>query len=225
MRSTFLSAILFALGLGCLAAIAGAEAGSGLVLARLKYGGGGDWYSNPSSLPNLGRVLRERTPIAVDRLDEARVGLLDEDLFEYPFLFMNGHGNVAWSDAEIERLRRYLTSGGFLFADDNYGMDESFRREVARVFPDRKLVGVPFDHPIYHCFYDFPRGLPKVHEHDGKPPEGLGIFDRGRLVVFYSYESDIGDGIEDPDVHHDPPDKREAAMRMAVNIVYYALTR
>jgi hypothetical protein len=203
---------------------AGAEPAAGFVVARLKYDGGGDWYSNPSSLPNLARALRDRTPVRIDRLDEARVSLMDEDLFNYPFLYMNGHGNVRFSEAEVGRLRRYLTSGGFLFADDNYGMDESFRREMARVFPERELVEVPFDHPIYHSFYSFPNGPPKIHEHDGGPPEGLGIFDGSRLAVFYTYEADIGDGLEDPEVHHDPPEKREAAMRMAINVAFYALT-
>lgn len=201
-----------------------AEPVAGFAVARLKYDGGGDWYSNPSSLPNLARALRDRTPVRIDRLDEARVSLMDEDLFNYPFLYMNGHGNVRFTDAEIGRLRRYLTSGGFLFADDNYGMDESFRREMARVFPERELVEVPFDHPIYHSFYAFPNGPPKIHEHDGDPPQGLGIFDGSRLVVFYTYEADIGDGLEDAEVHHDPPEKREAAMRMAINVVMYALT-
>ncbi len=218
------------LGAGMLALLfvappAQSAGGAGFALARLQYDGGGDWYSNPSSLPNLAQAIRERTPIAIDRLDEVRLSLLDEELFNYPFLYMNGHGNVRFTDAEAERLRRYLTSGGFLFADDNYGMDESFRREMRRVFPDRELVEVPFDHPIYHSFYEIPHGPPKVHEHDGKPPQGLGIFDGDRLVVFYTFESDVGDGLEDPEVHNDPPEKREAAFRMAINVVYYALTR
>lgn len=224
IRSFFGRALIPAL-LGILAsAPAGAQPPSGFIVARLKYDGGGDWYSNPSSLPNLARALRERTPIPVDRIDEARVSLLDDDLFNYPLIYMNGHGNVHFTDAEVERLRRYLTEGGFLFADDNYGMDKSFRREIARVFPDRKLVDVPFDNPIYHCFYDLPHGPPKIHEHDGLPPEGLGIFDGPRLVVYYTYQSDIGDGIEDPEVHNDPLEKREAAMKMAINVVVYALT-
>ena len=203
---------------------AAGEAPQGFVVARLKYDGGGDWYGNPSSLPNLARALRERTPIPIDRIDEARVSPKDDDLFNYPFLYMNGHGNVHLGDAEVDRLRHYLSSGGFLFADDNYGMDASFRREIAKVFPDRPLVEVPFDHPVYHCFYELPNGPPKIHEHDGLPPKGYGIFDGDRLVVYYTYQSDIGDGIEDPDVHRDPPEKREAAMRMAINVVVYALT-
>lgn len=201
-----------------------AQPSPGVVLARLKYDGGGDWYNGPSSMPNLARALRERTPVVVERLDEARVSLGDPDLFNYPFLYMNGHGNVRLSEQEVDRLRSYLLGGGFLFANDDYGMDPSFRREIARVFPDRKLTAVPFDHPIYHSFYSFPRGLPKIHEHDNKVPQGLGLFDGDRLMVFYAYETDIGDGLDDADVHRDPPEKREAAMRMAVNIVMYALT-
>jgi hypothetical protein len=199
--------------------------GDGFTIARLKYDGGGDWYSNPTSLPNLSRALRERTSVPVERDDEVRLSILDPDFFNYPFVYMNGHGTVHFSDSELARLRRYLLSGGFLFADDNYGMDASFRREIARVFPDRPLVEVPYRHPIYHAFYDLAAGPPKVHEHDGKPSQGFGIFDGDRLVVFYTYQSDIGDGIEDPEVHKDPPEIREQAMQMAINTVVYALSR
>ena len=207
------------------AAIEPAASADGFTIARLKYDGGGDWYGNPSSLPNLARALRDRTTVPVDRDDEVRVSILDPDFFNYPFAFMNGHGTVRFSDTEAARLRQYLLSGGFLFADDNYGMDESFRREMARVFPDRPLVEVPFRHPIYHSYYELPAGPPKVHEHDGKPPQGFGIFDGDRLVVFYTYQSDIGDGIEDAEVHKDPPEIREQAMQMAINTVVYALGR
>jgi hypothetical protein len=196
----------------------------GIELARLKYGGGGDWYSNPTSLPNLARALEERTSVPVGRRQEARVSPLDEELFFHPLVYMNGHGQVRLTDAEAARLRQYLLQGGFLWADDNYGMDESFRATMRQVFPDRNLVELPFDHPIYHAFYDFESGPPKIHEHDGKRPQGFGLFDRGRLVCYYTYESDIGDGLEDPDVHKDPPEKREAALRMAINIVIHALT-
>ena len=225
MRLLTIIAIPACLSIGLPAPAPGADPSPDFVVARLKYDGGGDWYGNPSSLPNLARALRDRTPVPVERIDEARVAIMDEDFFNYPFVYMNGHGNVRFSDSEVERLRRYLTSGGFLFADDNYGMDASFRREMARVFPDRKLVEVPFDHAIYHVFYDFPHGPPKIHEHEGKPAQGLGIFDGNRLVVFYTFEADIGDGIEDPEVHNDPPEKREAAMKMALNVVLYALGR
>jgi hypothetical protein len=193
-------------------------------IARLKYGGGGDWYSNPTSLPNLMKALQNRTGVRVDDTREARVELLDESLFSYPLVYMNGHGEVRFSQAEVERLREYLQRGGFLWADDNYGMDRPFRREMAKVFPEKTLVELPFNHQIFHAFYDLPHGLPKVHEHDGKPPQALALFQGGRLVVLYTYECDIGDGIEDPEVHNDPAPIREQAMRFAVNVVMYAMT-
>jgi hypothetical protein len=193
-----------------------------LTIARLHYDGGGDWYANPSSLPNLLAAVRERTGLAVAPR-ERTVRLTDADLWDLPYLYMTGHGNVAFSDREVALLRRYLEQGGFLHADDNYGMDQAFRREIARVFPDHPLVEVPVDHPVYHLVYEFPDGLPKIHEHDGKPAQGFGVFLEGRLVVYYSYESDLGDGWEDPDVHKDPPELREAALRMGVNLVTYAV--
>ncbi|MFQ5680252.1 MAG: DUF4159 domain-containing protein [Gemmatimonadota bacterium] len=191
-------------------------------IAQLHYEGGGDWYANPSSLLNLLRAVRERTGIRVAERP-ARVRLTDPDLGDYPYLYMTGHGNVRFSDEELEILRAYLAGGGFLHADDNYGMDESFRGEVRRLFPNRELTEVPLDHPIYRLFYSLPDGLPKVHEHDGLPAQGLGIFLDGRLALFYSYQSDLGDGWEDPEVHGDPPEVREAALRMGVNLVLYAL--
>ncbi|MBN1885511.1 MAG: DUF4159 domain-containing protein [Candidatus Krumholzibacteriota bacterium] len=194
-----------------------------VTIARLKYGGGGDWYSDPSSLPNLLGEFERRTEIRTTR-DEAIVEAEAVDLAAYPFLYVTGHGTVRLSPEGIEAVRGHLLRGGFLWADDNYGMDASFRALVAELFPARPLVDVPLDHPIYHCFYDLD-GPPKIHEHDGKPPRGLGVFDGTRLVLFYTYESDVGDGLEDADVHGDPAEKREAAMKMAVNILYYALTR
>jgi hypothetical protein len=194
-----------------------------LTVARLQYDGGGDWYANPSSLPNLLAAIRERTSFPVERT-EARVTIMDERLWDYPFLHMTGHGNVALSDAEVARLREYLLRGGFLHADDNYGLDESFRREMKRVFPDRELVDVPLSHPIYHAVYDMPRGLPKIHEHDGKPARGFGIFIGDRLAVYYSYSSDLGNGWEDPETYHDSPALHEAALRMGINLFVYAVT-
>jgi hypothetical protein len=188
----------------------------------LHYDGGGDWYANPSSLPNLLAAVRARTDLqAAER--ERVVTLSSPALWEVPYLYMTGHGNVRFSEADLVTLRRYLQQGGFLHADDNYGMDESLRRELARVFPDRPLVEVPLDHPIYNLVYQFPRGVPKIHEHDGKPAQGFGIFLDGRLAVFYTYQSDLGDGWEDPDVHKDTPEVREAALRMGVNLVAYAV--
>jgi hypothetical protein len=197
--------------------------GGPMTIGRLQYGGGGDWYANPSSLPNLLAAVRERTGLVVAERERA-VKLTDPGLWDLPYLYMTGHGNVAFSDDEVRLLRRYLENGGFLHADDNYGMDQAFRREIARVFPDHPLVEVPLDHPIYHLVYEFPDGVPKIHEHDGKPAQGFGIFLGSRLVVYYSYETDLGDGWEDATVHNDPPEKREAALRMGVNLFTYAVS-
>lgn len=194
-----------------------------LTIARLQYDGGGDWYANPSSLPNLLAAIHERTSLPVEAT-EARVTLMDDRLWDYPFIHMTGHGNVKFSDEEVKRLREYLERGGFLHADDNYGLDESFRREIKRVFPDRELVDVPLSHPIYHVVYDFPKGIPKIHEHDGKPARGFGIFLGDRLAVYYSYSSDLGNGWEDTVTYHDPPALHEAALRMGVNLFVYAVT-
>jgi hypothetical protein len=196
-----------------------------LVIAKLKYGGGGDWYVNPTSLPNLHRALRERAGLPAARINDDVVADVAADvIFDYPILFMTGHGNVHFADAEVARLRRYLERGGFLHVDDNYGLDESWRRECARLFPESPLLELPADHEIYHIYYDFPTGLPKIHEHHGGPARGYAVFHQGRMVIFYSYNTDLGDGWEDADVHDDPPDKREAALKMGVNIVVYALT-
>ena len=194
-----------------------------MTVARLQYDGGGDWYANPSSLPNLLRAIRERTAFAVEPI-EARVTLMDDRLWDFPFLHVTGHGNFRLTDAEVVRLRDYLTRGGFLHVDDNYGLDESFRREIKRVFPDRELVDVPLSHPIYHVVYEFPKGIPKIHEHDGKPARGFGMFIGNRLAVYYSSESDLGNGWEDLGTYGDPPELHEAALRMGVNLFVYAVT-
>lgn len=191
-------------------------------IARLKYEGGGDWYSNPSSLPNLMEFVQEHLAIPT-RTEEAVVEVGSEELFAYPVVYMNGHGNIAFTSQEASNLRRYLTGGGFLIADDNYGMDKSFRREMRKVFPDKELVSLPKDHPIFSAYYKFPDGLPKIHEHDGKPAQAFGIFHDGRLAVFYSYESDLGDGWEDHSVHNDPPEVHQRALRMGANIIAWAL--
>ncbi|MDX2060087.1 MAG: DUF4159 domain-containing protein [Gemmatimonadales bacterium] len=193
-----------------------------MTVGRLQYDGGGDWYANPSSLPNLLKAIGERTPLRVAAREKV-VRLSDDDLWQVPFLHMTGHGNVKWAEAELVILRRYLEQGGFLHIDDNYGMDESIRREIGRLFPDRPLTEVPWDHPVYHLVYEFPKGIPKIHEHDAKPAQGFGIFLDGRLVLYYSYQTDLGDGWEDPDVHRDPPEKHEAALRMGVNLFMYAV--
>ncbi|MFW6201301.1 MAG: DUF4159 domain-containing protein [Gemmatimonadota bacterium] len=191
-------------------------------IALLQYGGGGDWYANPSSLPNLIRAIRERTGVPVAD-QPVHVGPGDPLLWNYPYLYVTGHGNIRFTEGEVRTLRRYLTSGGFLHADDNYGLDRSFRREIGRIFPEAELVELPADHPVYHVFYEFPEGLPKIHEHDGEPARGYGIFHEGRLVVFYSYQSDLGDGWEDAEVHDNPPEVREAALRMGVNLFLYTV--
>lgn len=193
-----------------------------ITVGRLHYDGGGDWYANPSSLPNLLAAIRERTTIPVAS-QEVAVRLTDPELWDVAYLHATGHGNIHWSDDELTILRRWLQQGGFLHVDDNYGLDESFRKEIKRLFPDRPLVEVPLDHPIYHLVYEFPGGVPKIHEHDGNPAQGFGIFVNGRLVVYYTYQSDLGDGWEDEAVHHDPAEKHEAALRMGVNLFAYAV--
>ena len=214
---------MLALGAVLLAPLTGARTVPHLTVARLQYDGGGDWYANPSSFPNLLAAIRQRTSLPVEK-SEARVTLMDERLWDYPYLHMTGHGNVKLTDAEVVRLRDYLVRGGFLHADDNYGLDESFRREMKRVFPDRELVDVPLTHPIYHGVYDFPNGVPKIHEHDGKPARGFGIFLGNRLAVYYTFSSDLGNGWEDPETYNDPPALHEAALRMGVNLFVYAVT-
>lgn len=194
-----------------------------LAIARVQYEGGGDWYANPSSLPNLIREIAERTALPIERA-EAKVTFTDSALFDFPFLHITGHGEMKLSEIEVKRLREYLTRGGFLHVDDNYGLDDSFRREIARVFPDRPLVDVPHSHPIYHLVYDFENGPPKVHEHDGKPAKGMGIFIGNRLAVYYTFSADLGNGWEDVGTYPDPPMLHEQAIRMGVNLFTYAVT-
>jgi hypothetical protein len=196
----------------------------GFGIARLKYGGGGDWYGDQTSLVNLLAALRARTSIAVAGDDAAVVEPGSAALFQYPFVFAAGHGNLKFTDSEYANLRRWLDSGGFLWVDDDYGIAPSFRREMKKLFPDEELVELPFDHPIFHQLYEFPGGLPKVHEHDGGPARAYAIVRGGRVCVFFSFDCDLGDGLEDEEIHHDPPEKREAALRMSMNIVQYALT-
>jgi hypothetical protein len=196
---------------------------SHFTVARLHYSGGGDWYWGSSAIPNLLDFIEQNTGIPVNH-EEVRVKPSEDRLFYFPFVLATGHGNIRFSDEEIENMRRYLTSGGFWLINDSYGMDQAVRRELKRIFPDRELVELPYSHPIYQTPYEFPDGPPKIHEHDGKPPRGYAILDGERVVVFYLYESDIGDGWEDPQVHNDPPAVRRAALRMGTNIAIYALT-
>ena len=198
------------------------DSGDTLQLALLKYKGGGDWYANPTSLPNLARFCNQRLGTSFDP-DYATVEVGSVDLFNYPFLHMTGHGNVVFSDLEAENLRNYLLAGGFLHIDDNYGMDPFVRPAMKKVFPELEFTEIPFAHPIYHQKFEFPNGLPKIHEHDGSPPQGFGLFWEGRLVCFYTYECDLGDGWEDFAVHRDPESVRTSALQMGANLIQYVL--
>lgn len=204
--------------------VAAAEPAGGFTIARLKYSGGGDWYSDETSLRNLLRALRSRSQIRVGHDKEAVITASDPELWNYPMIFMTGHGNVKLSEEEIRSLRRYLDQGGFLWADDNFGMDKSFRELMRRVYPETPLVELPFTHEIFRAPNVFPSGAPKVHEHDGGPARVYAIVRNGRVTVLYTYDCDIGNGIEDQGIHDDTPEKREAAMRFAINIATYAVT-
>lgn len=194
-----------------------------LQLARIKYRGGGDWYNDPSSLKNLAEFAQQQVPIAINpEYDDVALG--SSELFEYPFAFLTGHGTISINEAEASNLRTYLDNGGFLYIDDDYGLDEHFRKTIKQVYPDEELIEIPFDHPIYHQVYDFPEGLPKVHEHDNEAPRGFGILREGRLVLFYTYESNLADGWANPEVHNNPANIREEALQMGTNILVYALT-
>lgn len=192
-------------------------------IARLKYGGGGDWYAGKTALPNLIAFCnRELGTRLAPEEDVVEAG--SPDLFLYPYVFMTGHGNVVFTHTEAQNLRNYLLAGGFLHIDDNYGMDKYIRPELKKIFPELELVELPFDHPIYHQKFKFPNGLPKIHEHDGKPPQGFGLIYQGRLLIFYSYETDLGNGWEDQRVHNDPEAKRLEALRMGANIISYCFS-
>ncbi|WP_294820003.1 DUF4159 domain-containing protein [uncultured Flavobacterium sp.] len=190
-------------------------------IAVLKYSGGGDWYGNPTSLPNLAKFCNQNINTKISA-KAATVEVGSADLFSYPFVHMTGHGNVVFSDSDAANLRNYLTSGGFLHIDDNYGMDKFIRKELKKVFPNNELVQVPVNHQIYKGPFAFPQGIPKIHEHDNKPPQAWGIFVEGRLVLLYTLETDLGDGWEDAEVHNDPREVREKALKMGANILNYA---
>jgi len=201
----------------------GASAQPAIKIAKLKYNGGGDWYANKTALPNLIAFCNKELGMSLNTEEEiAEVG--SPDLFDYPYLYMTGHGNVVFSSEEAQNLRNYLIGGGFLHIDDNYGLDKFVRIELKKVFPELELIEVPFTHSIYHQKFNFPNGLPKIHEHDGKPAQGLGLFYEGRLLVFYSYECDLGNGWEDPHIHNDPEEKRQQALKMGANILAYCFT-
>lgn len=200
------------------------NSGPKIKLALLKYNGGGDWYANPTALTNLSDFCNQNLKTNLDN-DYATVEVGSLDIFNYPFLHMTGHGNVVFNDQEAENLRYYLIGGGFLHIDDNYGMDPFVRPAIKKVFPELKMIEVPFDHPIYNQNYTFRNGLPKIHKHDDKPAAGYGVFWEDRLVVYYSYETDLGDGWEDQAVHKDSQEKRLEALKMGANIVSFAFTQ
>ena len=192
-------------------------------IAKLKYNGGGDWYANKTALPNLIRFCNKELGMLLEAEEDA-VEVGSHELFNYPYVYMTGHGNVVFSPEEAANLRSYLLAGGFLHIDDNYGLDKFVRIELKKVFPELELVELPFDHPIYHQKFDFPKGLPKIHEHDGKPAQGFGLIYQGRLVAFYSFECDLGNGWEDQRIHNDPQERRELALKMGANIIAYCFT-
>jgi len=189
-------------------------------IALLKYNGGGDWYANPTSLPNLVKFCNANLGTNISE-EVATVSIGSKDIVNYPFVHITGHGNIVLSLQEVENLRNYLVSGGFLHISDNYGIDKYIRREMKRVFPDYEFLELPFSHPIYHQKYQFNSGLPKVHEHDNKPAQGFGLIYKGRLVCFYDYECDLGDGWEDADVHNDSKEKRTQALQMGANMISF----
>jgi len=194
-----------------------------LKIAKLKYSGGGDWYANKTALPNLVKFCNQNLNMHL-ALEEDIVEVGSSELFLYPYIYMTGHGNVVFSPPEAQNLRKYLIAGGFLHIDDNYGLNQFIRLEMKKVFPELEFVELPFDHPIYHQKFDFDQGLPKIHEHDGKPPQGFGLIYKGRLVCFYSFESDLGNGWEDQVIYNDPEEIRQKALQMGANIISFAFT-
>jgi hypothetical protein len=192
----------------------------GQEIALLKYNGGGDWYANPTSLPNLIKFCNQNIQTKINP-KPATVSPASVDLMSYPFVHMTGHGNVVFSNQEIKNLRKYLLSGGFLHIDDNFGMDEFVRKEIKKIFPEKTLTEIPANHPIFRAPYHFPKGLPKIHEHDNKAPQAFGIFEKDRLVLLYTFETDLGDGWEDAEVHNNPEEVRKKALNMGANIIHY----
>ncbi len=215
--------ILLSLCLVGFLGISFAQEATQLKIAKLKYGGGGDWYSNPTALPNLIEFVNQNTTSALAQTEDV-VEATGSQLFQYAYIYATGHGNITFTEAEAKNLRMYLLAGGFLHIDDNYGMDKFVRRELKKIFPDLELVELPFSHPIFHLHYDFPSGLPKIHEHDGKPAQALALIKNNRIICLYTVESDLGDGWEDASVHNDPEEVRQQALKMGTNIVLYALT-
>lgn len=202
----------------------GSKAQSTLKLGLLKYRGGGDWYANPTSLPNLISFCNKELNLQLANTND-EVDVASNEIYNYPYLHITGHGNIIFNEQESENLRNYLIGGGFLHIDDNYGIDKFIRVAMKKVFPELDFVELPFSHPIYHQKFDFKNGLPKIHEHDGKPAQGFGLIYNGRLICFYSYETDLGDGWEDTNVHKDPIEKHIEALKMGANIIQFAFTQ
>jgi hypothetical protein len=198
--------------------------GSRVTVGLVKYKGGGDWYEDGRALKNLFQYIRQNTNIDIAP-EPAAVEPSSTELFSYPVIYIAGHGNIVFSADDVANLRHYFAAGGFMFANDDYGMDKSFRREMKKVFPDADWMEVPFNHPVYHNLYQFPNGCPKIHEHDNLPAQGLGLFLNGVMVAYYNYQADLGDGWEEPDVYNDPPEKHKAALEMGTNVIVYALSR
>ena len=197
---------------------------SGLIIGRLKYSGGGDWYNNPSCIPNLAGFLAQHTNVKINNYEQ-KVTLMDEDLFAYPILFMTGHGRIVLTKEEVDRLRLYLVSGGFLYVDDDYGMDKFFRNELTKVFPEKKLVELPVSHALFSAHFNFPEGIPKIHEHDPGPGQSYALFHEGRMILLYTFNTNISDGWADPEVHGDSEIVRATALKMGANIIIHALTQ
>lgn len=200
------------------------QSSEGLTIAKLKYNGGGDWYANKTALPNLIQFCNQQLDMNLAPKEEV-VEAGSPDIYSYPYVYMTGHGNVVFSEQEAKNLRTYLQSGGFLHIDDNYGLDQFIRLEMKKVFPELEFVELPFNHPVYQQKFKFEDGLPKIHEHDGKPAQGFGLFYQGRLICFYSYESDLGNGWEDQSIHNDPEEVRQKALKMGANILTFAFTQ
>lgn len=201
-----------------------AQAKDGFTIARLKYGGGGDWYNDPSAEVNLLKFVAENTNIKTNP-EYKFVDIQSDEIFSYPFLFITGHGNIVLNDEEVKRLRTYLENGGFLYIDDDYGLDKAIRREMKKVLPDKDFIELPFSHKLFNIFYKFDNGAPKTHEHDKKPPQTFGIFISERMAVLYTYESNPSDGWADPEIHKDPEEKRIEALKFGTNIILYALSQ
>ena len=215
-----LKLVLLFIFIGLFQTVSGQE----VSIALLKYNGGGDWYANPTSLPNLVRYCNAQLNTDINP-EVATIPIGSSEIFNYPFVHITGHGNIILSPEEVENLRKYLMSGGFLHISDNYGLDPYIRREMHKVFPDQEFVELPSSHPIYHQKYSFNGGLPKIHEHDDRDPQGFGLFVDNRLVCFYDYECDLGDGWEDQAVHHDSPEKRSEALEMGANLIQFVFTQ